>query len=458
MRATARPRAAMPLVLLAATLLAHSTATNTTTTPRRLQFSPRLAKQRQQFLKRRQRAREVEAATRAPFVGGRAVKKPPPPPPPKGERYDASKPPRVQAYYPAGQHAAGFGGQYLQRMAVFALCRRVPDRGCCYVHSPMPHDISGLKSDERCSTYEAGKAKNSVVPRFLKPNDIKWYLVADINVRKELRKMYDSVAHPTKQFECDYRIHARRGMHRDGLVPNATYVCLVRSIKKQDATAKICIFSEGSVEQFGELAQEDVTFVLNGDPAETFHGLVTAPNLFLGHSPLSHAAAMLATQAKVYTVPWEPGMSRAVANCWSPGDCSACYAKRKDNVPCCAPRNARVVDTLRNLNTWSLMGVTDKSYDRDPTGKGTWAPLPPEYEGEADWVKAWRKEESLYATKWVPPKPSYPDEGPDFDLAERIRRERGIKATPAPTQQAWDEKPRFREALHWAAHVARGIG
>ena len=151
MRATARPRAAMPLVLLAATLLAHSTATNTTTTPRRLQFSPRLAKQRQQFLKRRQRAREVEAATRAPFVGGRAVKKPPPPPPPKGERYDASKPPRVQAYYPAGQHAAGFGGQYLQRMAVFALCRRVPDRGCCYVHSPMPHDISGLKSDERCS-------------------------------------------------------------------------------------------------------------------------------------------------------------------------------------------------------------------------------------------------------------------------------------------------------------------
>ena len=270
--------------------------------------------------------------------------------------------------------------------------------------------------------------------------------------------MYDGVAHPTRQFECSYRIHARRGVHRDGLVSNQTYVCLVRSIKKQDASAKICIFSEGSVEQFGELQQEDITLVLNGDPSETFHSLVTAPHLFLGHSPLSHAAAMLATQAKVYTVPWEPGMSRAVANCWSPGDCSACYAKRKDNVPCCAGRNARVVDTLRNLNTWSLMGVTDQSYDRDPTGKGTWAPLPPQYEGEADWVKAWRKEESLYATKWVPPKPSYPDEGPDFDLAERIRRERGIKATPAPTQQAWDEKPRFREALHWAAHVARGIG
>ena len=90
----------MPLVLLAATLLAHSTAatTNTTITPRRLQFSPRLAKQRQQFLKRRQRAREIEQATKAPFVGGRAVvKKPPPPPPPEGERYDANKPPRVQA-------------------------------------------------------------------------------------------------------------------------------------------------------------------------------------------------------------------------------------------------------------------------------------------------------------------------------------------------------------------------
>ena len=49
---------------------------------------------------------------------------------------------------------------------------------------------------------------------------------------------------------------------------------------------------------------------------------------------------------------------------------------------------------------------------------------------------------------------SYPDEGPDFDLAERIRRERGIKATPAPTQQAWDEKPRFRERV--ALGGARG--
>ena len=95
----------------AALLLAHCTAA-TTNTSRRLQFSPRLAKQRQQFLKRRQRAREIEAATKPPFVGGRAVvKKPPPPPPPKGERYDPQKPPRVQAYYPAGQHASGFGGQ-----------------------------------------------------------------------------------------------------------------------------------------------------------------------------------------------------------------------------------------------------------------------------------------------------------------------------------------------------------
>ena len=258
--------------------------------------------------------------------------------------------------------------------------------------------------------------------------------------------MYDSVAHPTKQFECDYRIHARRGMHRDGLVSNATYVCLVRSIKKQDATAKICIFSEGSVEQFGELVKEDVTLVLNGDPAETFHGLVTAPNLFLGHSPLSHAAAMLATQAKVYTVPWEPGMSRAVANCWSPGDCSACYAKRKDNVPCCAPRNARVVDTLRNLNTWSLMGVTDQSYDRDPTGKGTWAPLPPQYEGEADWVKAWRKEESLYATKWVPPKPSTRTKGPTstspsgYGESAASRRRRRRRSRPGTRNRAFGRR------------------
>ena len=113
--------AAMPLVLLAATLLAHSTATNTTTTPRRLQFSPRLAKQRQQFPREGSgRARSRRRRGR-PSSAGRAVVKKPPPPPPKGERYDANKPPRRPGLLSGGPARRGVSGRYLQRMAVFAL-------------------------------------------------------------------------------------------------------------------------------------------------------------------------------------------------------------------------------------------------------------------------------------------------------------------------------------------------
>ena len=438
---------AVAALLTAGAFASTADAIDATETRRRLskKLPPLLARKRKDFLKTQQRA---QARARAPPPTA------PPPTPPVGERYDPSRPPRVQAYYAGAP--AGFSQQYMQRIAVFALCRRLPSRACCYVHSPMTGDaITGLKSDARCAHYEAGKATNAVVPRFLKPNDMKWYLAGDTSIRKELRALYDAVPHAYKPHDCAYRIHARRG-HQDGVVPNASYTCLVRSIMKRDPAAKVCVFADGTAAQFGALAREPrFEFVLNGNPAETFHNLVTAPHLFLGHSSLSAAASFLATQANVYTVPWEPGASRAVATCWT-FECD-CYPKRKDTV-CCTPRNAKVENTLRDLDPWFLFGVNAQAYDRDPRGDGTWAPLPPPYPNEEPWVAAWRAEETLYTHPWRPPRPSYPDEGPDYDLSERLRRERGIKATPAPTQKAWDEKPSVRERLHWAVHVARGIG
>ena len=77
-------------------------------------------------------------ATTTPAPGGVRPAPPeattPTPPGPPPDAYDPSNPPRVQAWTPGG--ADGFGSQYLGRMAVFAICRRVPDRGCCYVCGP----------------------------------------------------------------------------------------------------------------------------------------------------------------------------------------------------------------------------------------------------------------------------------------------------------------------------------
>lgn len=184
--------------------------------------------------------------------------------------------------------------------------------------------VTGLKSDARCAGFAPDKSKNSVSPRFPKPNDIKWYLLSDPAVRKELRGLYDAAPGKAayEQRDCRYRVHARRGDHgvatSSGVVANSSYVCLVESILRRDASAKVCVFSEGEPAHFGPLDGMDrVELVLNGDPLETFHNFVTAPVLFLSHSFLSGAASVLATQAKIYLVPFEVQQSRAVADCFN---------------------------------------------------------------------------------------------------------------------------------------------
>ena len=135
--------------------------------------------------------------------------------------------------------------------------------------------------------------------------------------REELRALYDAAPGKAqlKERDCAYRIHARRGDHGVArslgkTVANSSYACLVRSILAKDSRAKICVFSEGVKESFGELARLPVEFVLDGDPFETFHNFVTAEHLFPGHSLLSGAAAVLATQAQIHLVPHEPSLSR----------------------------------------------------------------------------------------------------------------------------------------------------
>ena len=256
---------------------------------------------------------------------------------------NATTPVRVHAI--GASRVDGFGSQFLSHLAVFGACRLVPHDGCCYIHNPirrLEHGVdakaaeaaTGLRSDARCASRNPHTLPKAITPEMrygtiTPPFD-------DPAVRRELRQLYDDapVRRPAPR-ECAYRMHVRRGDVSGGgngarkdlrrgngarkVATNEAYVCLAASIRRRDATAKICVFSEGSPENFGALAgAPGVELVLGGDALETFHHLVTAPYLFISHSTFSLSAAVLATQAKIFSAPF-PGFKLQLTRCW--GEC-----------------------------------------------------------------------------------------------------------------------------------------
>ena len=151
----------------------------------------------------------------------------------------------------------------------------------------------------------------------------------------------------------DARYHKKRKV-----ASNESYVCLAESIRRRDAAAKICVFSEGSPADFGALAgAPGVELVLGGDALDTFHHLVTAPHLFISFSTFGLAAAVLATQAKIYTAPVGDFASQ-LAGCW--GECDCPEVRRKltgpHGWPCCGPPpDARAF--LARHDPWARFGL-----------------------------------------------------------------------------------------------------
>ena len=100
-----------------------------------------------------------------------------------------------------------------------------------------------------------------------------------------------------------------------------------------------------------------VELVLGGDALDTFHHLVTAPHLFISFSTFGLAAAVLATQAKIYTAPVGDFASQ-LAGCW--GECDCPEVRRKltgpHGWPCCgSPLDARAF--LARHDPWARFGL-----------------------------------------------------------------------------------------------------
>ena len=297
----------------------------------------------------------------------------------------AVPPVRVHAWIHPGRD--GFGSQFFNKMAVFGACRLVPDEGCCYIHTKikkMAHGVdvgaaeavTGLRSDARCASRHPQTLPRAITPEFSRARRADRELATRLDVlahpavRRELRKLYDAaiyvgsrtpVRRPAPR-DCEYRMHVRRGdarYHKKRKVAsNESYVCLAESIRRRDAAAKICVFSEGSPADFGALAgAPGVELVLGGDALDTFHHLVTAPHLFISFSTFGLAAAVLATQAKIYTAPVGDFASQ-LAGCW--GECDCPEVRRKltgpHGWPCCGPPpDARAF--LARHDPWARFGL-----------------------------------------------------------------------------------------------------
>ena len=279
--------------------------------------------------------------------------------------------------------------------------------------------VTGLRSDARCASRHPQTLPQAITPEFSRARRADRELATRLDVlahpavRRELRKLYDAaiyvgsrtpVRRPAPR-DCEYRMHVRRGdarYHKKRPVPcgdsmpstrrrprncggsmawrgsrrspitqltgrlphtgpvasNESYVCLAESIRRRDAAAKICVFSEGSPADFGALAgAPGVELVLGGDALDTFHHLVTAPHLFISFSTFGLAAAVLATQAKIYTAPVGDFASQ-LAGCW--GECDCPEVRRKltgpHGWPCCGPPpDARAF--LARHDPWARFGL-----------------------------------------------------------------------------------------------------
>ena len=201
----------------------------------------------------------------------------------------------------------GFGAQYWANMTCIAHCR---NNNFIYRHSPYirtahfkierqlnPKELcnfTGLKSDDDDDLSREIDDKRAWIFPWSRDND-KWFTP---EICKEIRDMYYSVPKSNDIVKCDVAIHIRRGDIKEGNnrhLPLTYYQQIISKFKQTNPDFKIAIFSEGELDDFQELVQENVEFHLNEELMMTFHSMVMAPHFVMGYSCFSMCASILNT-------------------------------------------------------------------------------------------------------------------------------------------------------------------
>tara|TARA_Y100000385_G_scaffold78502_2_gene79743 strand:+ start:5663 stop:7405 length:1743 start_codon:yes stop_codon:yes gene_type:complete len=204
----------------------------------------------------------------------------------------------------ASHKSDGFGAQYWANMTCFAYCR---NNNYIYRHIPYTriahyknakdlvpkvlNEFTGLKSDKDDDVKRKVDDQRAWTFPYAQKNS-QWFTP---QICKELRDMYNSTPKP-EPIKCDVAIHIRRGDIREG---NGRYISLhfygkvIEKFKQKNPDYRVVVFSEGVIEDFKELEQKNVTFVLNGDTQLAFHSMVKAKNFVMGYSCFSLCPAIL---------------------------------------------------------------------------------------------------------------------------------------------------------------------
>jgi hypothetical protein len=171
------------------------------------------------------------------------------------------------------------------------------------------NDFIGIKSDDG-----ARGEKPEIIEAFIP--EVHYSKTPDIyytpQILKKIREMYYSIPKPGK-CKYDIAIHIRRGDVNPGVVERYTsnefYFNLVSTLETKYPDARICIYSLGQDEDFGELRHKKIFFCLNDSVEKTFHDLVTARILITSKSSFSYTAALLSEQEIHYMPFWHRPLS-----------------------------------------------------------------------------------------------------------------------------------------------------
>ena len=216
--------------------------------------------------------------------------------------------------YSIKRDGQGFGAIYQSYMSGIAYCSY---KGYEYIHK----EIESLDSVHCNTPYGENKEKlnkfigiphNISVPDKTEKfsSDVHWSDDPDKyytkNVLNIVKSYYYSTYKP-KLSRFEIAIHIRRGdvspKSFERYTGNDKYKEIINVLKQKYPKYKICIYSEGKLEDFKELYLDNVYFCLNKSITLTFHNLVKAKVLVTAKSSFSYCAALLSDE-EVYYIPF----------------------------------------------------------------------------------------------------------------------------------------------------------
>jgi hypothetical protein len=231
-------------------------------------------------------------------------------------------------YYTPNESYDGFGAQYQRRIQTYIYCNM---NNLNFVYNPLrivehnynndndyndklenlmnlKNNIININGNINFKTLDYGSI---VMPFFEKNIDI-------CCENKDMKFIKDSFwENKDKNFfnnnKFNVAIHIRRENHVDkGIAgdrvttPNSYYLNVMNNIrnKHKDKNILFHIYSQGKIENFIDLASDNVMFYINYDIIETFKGLVSSEALVISPSSLSYVAALISDGEIYYKNFW----------------------------------------------------------------------------------------------------------------------------------------------------------